>query len=95
MPGEPAHQVGERIGRIGDDKQHRSRCRRHNLGDHILEHTDIGVEQLEAPLAIVAIGGAAALLIDPGSKHHEVGTGEIRVVAIAYHDLGTERRAVA
>src|SRR5438094_7694978 len=53
------------------------------LGDHVLEHTDIGVEQLEAPLAVVAIGGAAALLIDPGSNHHEVGISEIRVLAIA------------
>ena len=82
MPGEPAHQVGEWIRRVGDDKQHRSRCRRDYLGDHVLEHADIGVEQLEAPLAVVAIGGATALLIHPGSNHHEVGAGQIRVVAI-------------
>ena len=83
MPGETAYKVSERIGRIGDDKQHRGRCCRNYLRHHVLEYADIRIEQLEAPLAVVAIGGAAALLIDPGSKHHEIGTGEIRVVAIA------------
>jgi hypothetical protein len=51
------------------------------------------VEQLEAPLGVVAIGGTATLLIGPGSDKHNAG--EIRIVAIAQHDLGTERRAVA
>jgi hypothetical protein len=83
VPGETAYKVGERIGRIGHDKQHCGRCRRNYLGDDLVEHADVGVEQLEAPLAVIAIGSAAALLIDSGSKHHEVSTGEIRVVPIA------------
>src|SRR5215204_2254335 len=66
VSGEPARQVGERIGRVADDEKHRPRRRLDDLWDQVLVYADVGVEQLEASLGVVAVCGAAALLIYPG-----------------------------
>ena len=83
VPGKPARQVGERIGRIGDDKKHRGRRRGLTiLGTMSLNTPTLVSSSLRRPSRSLRSAALAAFLIDPGSKHHEVGTGEIRVVAI-------------
>jgi len=61
VSGEPARQVGERIGRVGDDEKHRAGRRRHHFGDHVAVDAGVRFEKLEAPFGVAAVGGAAAL----------------------------------
>jgi hypothetical protein len=46
-------------------------------------------------LRIVAIGGAAGLLVDAGRDHHHAAAGKRIVVAVDDVDLGSQGRAVA
>ena len=45
VPGQPARQVGERIGRIGDHEDCGVRCGLDDLRDQGFVHADIGIEQ--------------------------------------------------
>jgi hypothetical protein len=53
----------------------------------------VGFEELESTGRIIAVGRAARLLVDTGGHHHECGTGEVVIVAVA--NIGYGRRAVA
>ena len=90
-----SRQIRERIRRIGDDKQHRFRCRLYDAGYDVLIYCGIGVEALEAAGGIVAIGGAAGLFIDADCDHDQRGASEVLIVSVI--DIGErrQRRAVA
>src|SRR3984957_17966680 len=55
-------QIGEGIGRIGQDEQHGVGTRRDDLRSYIAINRDVLVEQAQPPLRIAAIGRSPGLL---------------------------------
>src|ERR1700677_1499055 len=65
MPGQMTRQIGERIGRIGHDKQHSIRSCGDDPRHYVAVDRNILVKEAQPPLRIAAIGRPSGLLIDP------------------------------
>src|SRR5258706_10692543 len=87
--------IRERVGRIGHDEQHCLGLRAHDLWHDIAKNFGVLVEQLEAALRVVAVGGAAGFFVYARGDQHNACALERVVVAIDDIDLVTQRRAVA
>ena len=64
VTGELTREIGERIGRIRDGDDHGIGCRFDDLRDDVAVYAGVGLDQLEAPVGVLAIRRAAALLVD-------------------------------
>jgi hypothetical protein len=58
------------------------------LGDDVLKHLHVGVEQAQAAGRVAAVGGAAGLFIDAGGDDRQAGIGKVGVVAAADRNHG-------
>ena len=63
-----------------------------SLYNDVFIYSGVLIEQLEAALRVVAIGGAARLLVDARRDENHAGTGEIAISAVPYLHLRREGR---
>ncbi len=94
MPGDPARQLGERLGRIGNDNDGRLRHDRDDLRHDLPDGGRVGSQQAQAPGGIVAVHRAAGLFIDAYGNEDQLGVFEIGVAAADEPHRRAERRAV-
>ena len=91
---EQANGVGKGVRRVGHDQHDRLRRGGVHPRHDVLVGRDIAVEQPQPARRVVAVGGAAGLLVDPGRDHHQCRAGEVVVVAVAQGDRGREHGAI-
>jgi hypothetical protein len=77
-----ANEIGQRIGRIGDNQHYRVRCGFKELRKNLLIDGGILIEQLEAAGRIVTIRCASGFLIHACGNHHQGGTCQIGVLTV-------------
>ena len=90
-----ARDIRERIGRVGHDDQYRPRRRLDDLRNDIAIDFRVLVQQFQTALRIVAVGGAAGLLVHARGDQHHIGALEAAIVAVSDFDLAAERDAVS
>src|ERR1700728_2715708 len=77
-----ARDIGKRVWRGGDRNKHRFRGGTHDLRDNSAIDRGILIEQLQPPLRIAAIRGAAGFFIDARSDKHHASTGKCVVITV-------------
>jgi len=65
MASEVASQIGQGIGRIGDDQEERLRRHRNDFGNNISVDVRIGIEKLQPAGGVLAVCGATSLFVYP------------------------------
>jgi hypothetical protein len=90
-----AGNIGERIGRIGDDQYDRARGCASNFRDDLAKNFSVLVEQPQPALRIAAVSGATGFFIYAGGNHHQPGARQVIVVSVDHSGLQTKWRSVA
>src|SRR5580692_11378474 len=94
MAGEPASNIGQRIGWVGDDKDQRLRCYRYNLRNNFSVYARIGIKKLQSSGWITPVRGPAGLFVDARCDNHELSAGKFVIVAGEEFHSRRESRAV-
>jgi hypothetical protein len=80
VPGYAPRHVGERIRRVGDHEPERLRRGGDDPRHDVAVDARIGGEQAQAARGIVAVGGAARLLVGARRDHHDRGIAQVGVL---------------
>jgi hypothetical protein len=78
-----AHNVGERIRRIGHHEDDGVRCRFNDARNQAFIDAAINVEKLQPPRGIASVGGTPSLFIDAGGDHDERRARKIVEIAVS------------
>jgi hypothetical protein len=89
-----ANHIGERVWRVGDDKDQRLRRHCVKLRNEALVNGGICVKQPQPARRVVPIGSAARLFVCAGRDHHQRGALEIGIVAGAQLGIRVQHGAV-
>ncbi len=79
---ERAHEIGQRIRWIGENKDYRLRRRANERGKNFAVDVCIHVEQPEPARRIVPVRCPTSLFVGASADHHQRRTSQVRVIAV-------------
>jgi hypothetical protein len=94
LESEHPDQIGQRIGRVGDDEHDRLGRNSQQLRQNLPVDVDVLIEQLEPSGGIATVRCAAGLFIHPGGDHDQRRARQIRVITVPNVHGGGQRCAI-